>query len=152
MKHLTSYQEFIQRFKRLSGIKTKKNEYLIKITIESSSLILEHESLTKFKNSTNRYLYHTEKTNPPVRAHYHVYPSNGSNEIYAVNVDGTAHHKSNRGFVVPRKEAEEFKTLGVAIKDNRIIEYLEFVENGQMQLLNESLKNFDETIYLKFEE
>jgi len=152
MTNLLSYQEFMKNFKRLAGMKTEKKEYLIRITIESSNLMLEHESLSKFRNSTNVYLYHTERITPPVRAHYHVYPSNGKNEIYAVNIDGTAHHKSNRGFLVPKKEAEELKALGVAIKDNRIIENVAFLNNGHKQLVNESIEKLDVTIYLKFEE
>lgn len=30
---------------------------------------------------------HSENPSIPVKAHYHVYPSNGRKELYAVNVD-----------------------------------------------------------------
>lgn len=36
--------------------------------------------------------------------------------------DGTAHHKSNRGYVVPKKEAEELRSLGVKIPNDNILE------------------------------
>jgi len=153
MKNILTFDEYVSRIKQLMGIKTSQKTYLIKITILGSDSLLEHECLTTFKNSTNKYLYHAEKSNPPVRAHYHIYPSNGKNEIYAVNVvDGTAHHKRNRGYIVPKKEADELKALGVAIKDNRIIEFLDFLETEQRQLLNESIKPSNEFIYLMISE
>ena len=150
MKRLQTYEEFIKRLKILAGIKPKK--YLVKITFETRDSLLEHECLTKFQNSTNKYLFHSEKTSPQVRAHYHVYPSNGKNEIYAVNLDGTAHHKKNRGYTVPKKEADELKVLGVAIKDNRVIETFDYLDNGQKQLITESINLSTESVYLLFEE
>lgn len=152
MKKIENFRKFQERFKKLADVKSAKGTYLIKITFDNGSVLFEHEIRTQFQNSTKWYLNHPESTNPPVRGHYHVYPSKkGKNEIYAVNLDGTAHHKSNRGHEVPRKEAEELIALGVAIKNNRIIEFVEFLEE-EKQLLNESLQQANEIYYLEFEE
>ncbi len=70
----------------------------------------------------HRY-YHPEKPSIPVKAHYHIVPSKSKEELYAVNVDdGKAHHKSNRGHIVLRKEADELRSLGVNIPSNNIFE------------------------------
>jgi hypothetical protein len=71
-------------------------------------------------------MYHPDNPDIPVKAHYHIYPNNGKQEIYAVNMDGSAHHKNNRGFEVPNKEAKELRKLGVEIPVNRIIENRQF--------------------------
>ncbi|MEI9954927.1 MAG: hypothetical protein WDM90_01105 [Ferruginibacter sp.] len=92
---------------------------------------MEHESIKRFQKSTNRYYFHPESTNPPVKGHYHVVPSKGNEEIYAVNLDGTAHHKINKGYQIPKKEAEELKRLGVNINDDRIIESIDILEKDK---------------------
>ncbi|OCX52770.1 hypothetical protein BEL04_00070 [Mucilaginibacter sp. PPCGB 2223] len=47
--------------------------------------------------------------------------------MYAVNVDdGSAHHKVNRGYTVPRKEADELRALGVNIKPDNILEGIDY--------------------------
>lgn len=130
-----AYNPEFKRIQVLSGIKPtnvdNKETYLIKITFESDSLLLEHKSLKSFKGSTNKMLKHPSSTHPPVKGHYHVYPKNGKDEIYAVNLDGTAHHQRHQGYEIPRKEAEELRALGVDIRPDRIIEYLEISEDDQ---------------------
>jgi len=67
-----------------------------------------------------------------------VYPSNSKKELYAVNVDdGKAHHKNNKGHVVPGKEADELRTLGVQIPKTNILESRQFTiqENNSHDLL-----------------
>ena len=143
MKYIPTFQEFIERldkqendkkaaqelkrFKELAGLERPdifNGDYFIQITISTpTDLLLEHEKYTQFKKTTNRYTYHPENPSIPVKAHYHIVPSNSKEELYAVNVDdGKAHHKSNRGHSVPRKEADELRTLGVKIPSNNLLE------------------------------
>ena len=143
MKFIATFKEFIdtlnkqeaerkakaelKRFRELAGLKdsdTPEDGYLIKITIEApTDFLFEHETYTKFKKTTNRYTYHPENTDIPVKAHYHVYPAKSKKELYAVNVeDGKAHHKSNRGHLVPKKEAEELRNLGVKLPASNLLE------------------------------
>lgn len=150
MKHISTFQEFIEkldkqendkkaenelkRFKELAGLEQSdifNADYFIQITISTpTDLLLEHEQYTQFKKTTNRYTYHPENPSIPVKAHYHIVPSNSKEELYAVNVeDGKAHHKSNRGHSVPRKEAEELRSLGVKIPPNNLLESLELTIN-----------------------
>jgi hypothetical protein len=143
MKHLKTFDEFIKelnesasqsnllsekyRMQKLAGIEIEEieNKYCIMVTVgdsEGKTLLLEHEKYQSFQKTSNRFLQHPANPDIPVQAHYHIYPNNGKKEIYAVNMDGTAHHKKNRGYEVPRKEAEELRNFGVQIPDNRIIE------------------------------
>jgi hypothetical protein len=151
-----AYQPIIKRMQVLAGINPtdtdKKETYLIKITFETESLLLEHITLKSFKGSTNRMLKHPATTHPPVKGHYHVYPKNGKDEIYAVNFDGTAHHQKNKGFEIPKKEADELRALGVDINPDRIIEYLETYEDGNQLLLTESLSNDYVSIFIEINE
>ena len=94
-------------------------------------------------------LKHPAKTHPPVKGHYHVYPKNGKDELYAVNMDGTAHHQRHQGYEIPRKEAEELRALGVDIRPDRIIEFLEFAEDERTKLLTESLGEEYVSIYIE---
>ena len=137
-----AYDPEIKRMQILAGI-TKKNivvkeTYLIQITFDRESEIFEHISLKNFKGSTRKMLHHPAKTHPPVKGHYHVYSKNSKDEIYAVNMDGTAHHQKHQGYEIPRKEAEELRALGVTIKADRIIEYLDASEDDQRQLITET--------------
>lgn len=143
MKYLKSFEEFIKylnesalksnqltekyRIQKLANISVddSQNKYCILISVgksEGESLITEHEQYKSFRKTTNRYTQHPEYPDIPVQAHYHIYPRKGKKEIYAVNMDGTAHHKKNRGYEVPKKEADELRKMGVEIPDNRIIE------------------------------
>lgn len=168
MAHIKNFKQFVEsiekdaylpdikRMQVLAGIKptdSDKNEtYLIKVTFESENLLLEHISLKSFKGSTNKMLKHPAKTHPPVKGHYHVYPKNGKDELYAVNMDGTAHHQRHQGYEIPRKEAEELRALGVDIRSDNIIEFLEFAEDEQTKLLTESLSEEYVSIYIEIHE
>ena len=102
--------------------------YAIEVIIcesEKNDLILEHKTYQTFRRTNNRYSYHPENPEIPVKAHYHIYPPNSKKEIYAVNVDGTAHHKKNRSYSISSKEAKELRLLGVKIPINNIIEVCE---------------------------
>ena len=120
------------RNKELSGVAESnlQNRYLIKVTVESvSALLLEHEQYKKFKSSTNLYSKHPENPNIPVKGHYHVVDRKGKKEIYSVNMDGTAHHRTNKGYSVPKGEAEELAKMGVAFKDGNILENIDLKLN-----------------------
>lgn len=151
-----NFKPYVKRFKELAGLlptglDTPKT-YLIEVTFDFGETLLEHNAIKNFKKSTNRYYYHPEETNPPVKAHYHVISSKGKEEIYAVNMDGKAHHRVNMGHQIPRKEADELRSLGVNINSDNIIEYFEFLEGSEKQLLIESLNHTLITIYLEIEE
>ena len=150
-----AFQPDIKRMQILAGIKSTdtniKETYLIKITFETDSLLLEHISLKSFKGSTNRMLKHPATTHPPVNGHYHVYPKNGKAEIYAVNMDGTAHHQRHKGYEIPRKEAEELRALGVDINKDCIIEFLKISKDDQIKLLTESFSEACVSIFIEIE-
>mgnify|MGYP000916884522 CR=1 FL=1 len=145
MEYLLTFNQFVEqlkiqkteqerkRFQELAGISPSNflNIYAIQITIHRpDGMLIEHNQYTQFQKTTNRYTYHPENPSIPVKAHYHIYPSNSKKELYAVNVDdGTAHHKSNRGYVVPKKEAEELRSLGVKIPNDNILESKLFTIN-----------------------
>jgi len=161
MEHLDTFEEFVERlnkqlaiekekerFQVLAGIKKSDNikyQYAIQLTFDKltidNKLLLEHELYSKFQKSTNRLLKHPEKPEIPVKGHYHIVPSNSEKELYAVNMDGTAHHKKNRGHIVPKKEAEELRLLGVKIPKNNIIE-------SKQWFINESNVNNYLTIFI----
>ena len=125
---MQSLSDYLKRQQDLAGIKTS---YAIEVVFHTndSELILEHKTYQKFQKTQNRYTVHPADENIPVQRHYHIYPSNSKKEIYAVNVDGTAHHKSNRGYEVPKKEAEELKKLGIQVPNNTILEHKEIFIN-----------------------
>ncbi|GGF38423.1 hypothetical protein KZP23_04605 [Echinicola marina] len=129
---MQTYSEFIKRFQKLARIKIS---YAIEVVFLASDLelIIEHKAYQKFQKTQNRYTYHPKDKNIPVKGHYHIYPNNSKKEIYAVNLDGSAHHKSNRGFQVPKKEATELRKLGVQIPDNRILEHKEVFINENLE-------------------
>ncbi len=136
-----------QRNRELSGItaNNRASRYCIQIIIQGDKeLLLEHETYNKFSKTTNLWRKDPADANIPVQGHYHIYASNSKKEIYAVNMDGTAHHRKNKGFEVPKKEAVELRKLGVSIPPNRIIECVEL-------LLNEDLQNTSYSFTLTIE-
>ena len=101
------------------------DRYAIQITVQldEDELILEYEHYKKFKKSTALYYFHPEDKNIPVKAHYHIVDPKSKKEIYAVNIiDGTAHHRKNKGYEVPKKHAKELSKLGVNFKNGNILE------------------------------
>ena len=141
-------EKYLKRFKELAGIKNPSEvPYLIKITFTKivSESLNEHNVYTNFKKTTNRYTLHAETTHPPVKAHYQVYPNNSKTELYAIRVeDGKAHHRKNRGFQIPKREADELRSLGVSLPPDNI---LETISASEIQVLNEDLHQ-DNPIYL----
>jgi len=168
MAKIKNYQKFIEdlanrnfipilnRFQRLANLRPigidANATYLIEVTFDFGNSLLEHESIKNFRKSNNRFYLHPETTNPPVKGHYHVIPYNGKQEIYAVNLDGTAHHKVNKGYQIPKKEADELRSLGVEINTDRIIESVDFLETDQRQLLTESINHDCISIFIEIEE
>ena len=122
------------RAQELAGIieSTLNNRYYIRITIEMDShLITEYNQYRQFKRTNNLFFKHSADLNIPVLTHFHIVDRKSKKELYAVNLDGTAHHRGNAGFQVPKKEAEELKKLGVNFKDtNYILEYKN-IENSR---------------------
>lgn len=130
------------RFQELAGIVQTKflDRYIIKVTVEGdreSDLLLEYDQYKQFMGSRNLYYKHAE--DHIVKAHYHVVHSKTKEEIYAVNMDGTAHHRKNKGFKVPEKEAKELTKLGVQFKTGNI---LEIVNNSMHDSTAENIFTF----------
>lgn len=147
------HKPFVKRFKEiLENTNLETKTYLIEIVFESSDIILEHEVIKNFKKSSNRYYYHAEEIHPPVKAHYHVIPLKGKKEIYAVNIDGTSHHKKNKGYEIPRKEADELRKLGVDIGLNNIIEHIKDLVDSEKIMINESIAKDCVIIFIEIEE
>jgi len=151
-----NFRPYVKRFQELAGLRPTSmdanNTYLIEVTFDFGESLVEHESIKKFKKTNNRFYFHPESTNPPVKGHYHVIPSKGKQEIYAINLDGTAHHRVNKGYQIPQKEADELQALGVEINDDRIIESIELLEDSQRLLLTESLRRDCISIFIEIEE
>lgn len=110
---------------------TSKNNYAVQITLQND-LLLEHEHYKKFAKTNNMYARHPQNINIPVKAHYHVVDSTGKKEIYAVNIDGTAHHKVNRGIIVPKKEADELRSHGVKLDSDNILVSIQFYNTNML--------------------
>lgn len=151
-----NFKSYVKRFQELAGLRplgqTSPATYLIEVTVDFGDSLQEHKTIQNFKKTTNRYYYHPEETNPPVKAHYHVIPSKGKKEIYAVHMDGTFHHRANQGYQIPKKEADELRALGVDIRPDNIIEHIEFLVGDEKHLLTEPLKNGLKIIYIEIEE
>lgn len=139
----------VNRNKELVSVQNSKffTRYAIQIIVEGGygELLHEDQQYKQFKKSTDLYFKHPENPNIPVKAHYHVVDNKSKKEIYAVNIDGTAHHRDNRGFEVPKKQADQLRSLGVSIKPDNIL------ESKQLDL-NESIKVNTVTFFLIFEE
>ncbi|MBI4929306.1 MAG: hypothetical protein HY841_00970 [Bacteroidetes bacterium] len=168
MAKIKSFPEFLiglevakdehkKRFKYLleyDSSKAPQNLYAVEISFEEGDTLLEHISLKKFTSTNNRYVKHPEQTHIPIKAHYHVYPPNStSKELYAVNlIDGTAHHRANRGYVVPSKEADELRGMGVNLKPGNVLESIEVLCAKDTQIILESVQNPKVSVFLIFEE
>lgn len=139
------------RFQKLAGIKPKST-YLIEITFEIDNQLLEYVNINQFKKTTNRYRKDSEQKNPPVKAHYHIFSKNGKKEIYAINLDGTAHHQKHKGYLIPNKEADELRRLGVKLNNNNIIEILYLNNKTESKLLLESIQKDCLSVFIEIDE
>jgi hypothetical protein len=127
-----NYEKYIvTRNQELSGLIESGyiNRYAIEVTIPVNNLLIEHEQYKKFARTNNLWRKDPANLNIPVQGHYHIVDPVSKEDIYSVNMDGTAHHRVNRGFEVPKKEAEELRKFGVTIPANRIIECIELTMN-----------------------
>ncbi len=148
-----NFKPYVKRFQQLAGIIKENNTpktYLIEITFDFGTL-LEHEAIKHFRKSNNRYYFHAASVNPPVKAHYHVIGPNNNKEIYAISTDGTFHHRRNQGYVIPKKEADELRALGVSISSDNIIEHIDSLDSSAQKILTESLRADCISILLEFE-
>lgn len=145
----------IKRFQELAGLRPfgadAKRTYLIEFTFDFGNSLNEHEYVKSFQKTGNRFFYHAQETDPPVKAHYHIIPKNSKKEIYSVNTDGTAHHRRNRGYEIPRKEADELRKLGVDINLDNILESVDMAENENKLLLENSIQNDCISVFIEFE-
>lgn len=79
----------------------------------------------KFKGKPIGGTYSVQKHTahvPNTLKHYHVY--NKGNEIFAININGTAHDKSH-GVRIPNKVADFLRSVNVNVPQNQIIEWLD---------------------------
>lgn len=133
-------EDTVIRSQELAGIKPShiENRFVVKVTVKipGVELITEHELYKKFEKSTNRYRKDAAQLHIPAQEHFHIVPGNSTAEIYSVNQDGTAHHRDNKGYVVPKKEASELRKLGVQIPENRIL------ENYELSVLDKEADSF----------
>lgn len=155
----TEKPKYVKRFKELvehNLAKMEPKHYAVQISLDAKDSIitlLEHQKLQQFNSTRNRFVFHPAQEHIPVKAHYHVYPPNGTTkELYAVNMDGTAHHKRNRGLEIPSKEADEFRAMGVQVNASNILEMIELPANDVNQLLLESIQGETVSFFLIFEE
>ena len=145
--NLTSREDYLTRFYELVDYPNSHSHSIQCIEISfSSDLLLEFEQIKSFKNSKNRYFKHPADSNIPCKAHYHIIGSKGNYEIYAVNMDGTAHHRQNKNYEVPKKEADELRKLGVILKPSNIIEMIEI--SDIRLILNEDFNRFSDFILI----
>jgi hypothetical protein len=136
LKNSNLNQTQYQRRQELALIteNTKAGRYAIQIIIQSTEMLLvEHEVYNKFSKTNNLWRRDPEDMKIPVQGHYHIVASKSKKEIYAVNMDGTAHHRRNKGYEVPKKEADELRKFGVQIPANRIIECVDLVINEELE-------------------
>jgi len=144
---LNSRGVYLTRFYELVDYPKKNSQIIECIEISfSSDLLLEFEQIKNFKNSKNRYYKHPSNNNIPCKAHFHIVGSNGNYEIYAVNMDGTSHHRKNKNYEIPRKEADELRKLGVKLKLDNIIEMIEV--SDIKFILNENYNRFSNFILI----
>lgn len=116
-----------ERFQLLAGIKEEElpNEYYIGVSFnipKNRKVLLEFNRYSKFKSSSRVYRYDPADEQIPVKAHYHIYQAGSKKEVYSVNVDGTAHHRKNKSYKIPKKEAAELRSYGVKINSNNVLE------------------------------
>ena len=136
LKNSNFNQTQYQRRQELTLIteNTKAQRYAIQIIIQSTeTLLVEHELYNKFSKTNNLWRRDPEDLNIPVKGHYHIVANKSKMEIYAVNMDGTAHHRRNKGYEVPKKEADELRKFGVQIPANRIIECVNLIINEELE-------------------
>lgn len=106
---------------KYSWITFDVDEYVINILIEESAEIL----LEKYSKGSPLIGVYSFKQHSPHASkgqyHLHVYAKN--NEIFALNIDGTAHDKSH-GVVIPQKVADAIRVKfpKYKIPNNNLIE------------------------------
>ena len=59
---------------------------------------------------------------------------------------GVAHHRQNKNYEVPKKEADELRKLGVILKPSNIIEMIEI--SDIRLILNEDFNRFSDFILI----
>lgn len=117
-------------------LKKLKELELTKITIyqeigaNSFSESLEIQPITEsyetIKGSNAKARFDRGSDSTRTTNHYHVLIK--GREAFAVNVDGTAHHGSNKGIRVNNTIADFLRGRGVALKSDNILESYEFVD------------------------
>lgn len=93
------------------------------VLLESKQSILLEEKFEKVPGSQITARYDAPNTNTKTHGHHHFLLK--GNELYAVNNNGMAHHKVNRGITIDKSVADYLLTKGVPVPNNRILEFLE---------------------------
>lgn len=130
---LKSFKEFLYD-KKLNDVIEKLlqgdyREYIIEtIVFEADSqntfleqeLILEWEQYKKVPKTNLTYRYDSENTNTKTKDHIHVFSKN--NQLYAINIDGTAHDGSKAK--LSSKEIKFLKSIGFTPPTAGILEWI----------------------------
>jgi hypothetical protein len=141
----TSFKEFIYE-KKVNEIMDKLlnggyKEYFIETVVfennEQSTfleqqLILEWEQYKKIPKTNLTYRYDTGNTNTKTKDHIHVFANN--NQLYAINIDGTAHDGSSAK--LGSKEIKFLKSIGFTPPQDGILEWITLDTNKSYTALN----------------
>lgn len=97
---------------------------VLDIPMQADGLILEKKDMFSQIPGT-RYSFRKDKPRgipgPGNQQHIHIFAA-GNKELFAINIDGTAHDDSH-GAKIPKDVATFLKSSGFSVPDNRIIEW-----------------------------
>lgn len=100
--------------------------------------LFEHVLYKRIPGTSSSYRQDAGNTNTMTARHSHVYGKlNGKGaQLYAVNRDGSGHDGSS-GLTIPATHADHFRSLGYAIPDTNILEWVDFdaIDAGHYSLL-----------------
>lgn len=95
-------------------------------------LILEWEQYKKIPKTNLTYRYDTGNTNTQTKDHIHVFAKN--NQLYAINIDGTAHDGSSAK--LGNKEVKFLKSIGFTPPANGILEWITLDSSKSFTAIN----------------
>jgi len=95
-------------------------------------LILEWEQYKKIPKTNLTYRYDTGNTNTKTKDHIHVFAKN--NQLYAINIDGSAHDGSTAK--LGSKEIKFLKSIGFTPPKDGILEWIELENTKSYTALN----------------
>lgn len=100
------------------------------INNDHQDIILEHIVYKIIPGTKNSYRKDNGNIDIKTQEHVHVYAKKDGNgkELYAVNIDGSGHDGSS-GKKIPDKHAEFLRGKGYDIKEDCILECINYSEN-----------------------